>query len=345
MQITVLKHRNKISFFSKIKRYKNQIFLCLFLFVISVFFIINSSKYSSILIDGILLYGTKILPGLFPFFFITKIMSSFDILFSFCGHFKFLTKLLFNTPAISFYIFFMSIISGYPMGAKLTTEFYEKGLITKTDAEKILSFCSTSGPMFVIGTVGAGFLKSTTLGLLIFAVHIISSIINGIIFSRIKNKNIETENKAIISPKKTQINTNTLSLEEIMYSTIKSVLIVGGYIVLFYVLIEVLLDLNIFYPLIKLLTLLGLNNLEAMGIISGIVEITKGLSILNNSQNIKLVFILTNGLISFSGISILIQSLKLLNKIKINKKLFLLQKITHSIISSAISYLISFIIF
>ena len=60
---------------------------------------------------------------------------------------------------------FVSYINGKE--AKLTTEFYEMGLINKPDAQKIMSFCSTSGPMFIIGTVGVGFFANEFLGIML----------------------------------------------------------------------------------------------------------------------------------------------------------------------------------
>lgn len=345
MKIEVLKLNNKTSFFNKLKRYKKQILISVLLLFFSICFVLNSSKYINVVLEGILLYGTKVLPSLFPFFFITKILGSFDVLLAFCNRFKKITKILFNTPAISCYIYFMSIISGYPMGAKLTSDFYEAKLINKNQAQRIMSFCSTSGPLFVIGSVGVGFFANTQIGVMLFISHILASFINGLIFRNYSKKNELKLKNSLDENSNIKNNSNKFSLEDTMYSTIKSVLIVGGYIVIFYTLIEVLLDLNIFYPFIKLLNLIGLNKIEATGLLSGIIEVTKGASILCKTTNLKIGFILTSGIISFSGFSIFVQSLTFLNKIKLNKKLFILQKITHSFITLAISYLISLFLF
>lgn len=344
MKITTLKINKNSNFKEKILKYKNQILITIFLLFFATIFIINSNKYIGIVLEGILLYSIKVLPALFPFFFITKILGSFDFIISCANRFKKFTKILFNTPAISCYIFFMSIISGYPMGAKLTSDFYEYGLINKAEATRIMSFCSTSGPLFVIGSVGIGFFVNQTFGIFLFLSHILASILNGLLYRNCGKKTLK--NNDIDSAKENNtIKTNSFSLEEIMYSTIRSILIVGGYIVIFYTLIQILLDINILSPLIFILQKLGLNNFEATGLVSGIIEVTKGISILSGTQNIKTAFIISSGLISFGGISIFFQSFAFLDKIKLSKKFFLLQKITHSILSVAISYLISLIVF
>lgn len=391
MKIAVLKLNKNKKILSKINSYKKQIFITIFLLTFSLLFVINSSKYISVTIDGILLYGTKILPTLLPFFFVTKILSNFNFIYAVCNQFSFLTKLLFNTKAISSYIFFMSIISGYPVGAKLTTEFYENKIIDKNDAQKILSFCSTSGPLFIIGTVGVGFFYNQFLGILIFLIHVISSILNGIIYRNlgsrkivkfsskkgVKNdgkidnnfnakldekidvkhdkilcqnldENLVKNNSNIIKNlniENTKINGKNFSLQECMYSSIQSVLIVGGYIIIFYVLIQILLDYNILSPLINLLNLLGLPSIQSKGLCAGLIEITKGISILSTSSNIKLNFIISNFLISFSGVSILMQANAFLDKININKKIYVLQKFTHGVISLVLSIIVSLFIF
>lgn len=344
MKITMLKLKKNSNIKTRFLKYKSQILITIFLMFFAYCFISNSSKYIGVVLEGILLYCVKVLPALFPFFFITKILGSYDFIITCANRFKKLSKFLFNTPAISCYIFFMSIISGYPMGAKLTSDFYEYGLINKTEAQRIMSFCSTSGPLFVIGSVGIGFFANQTFGIMLFCSHILASILNGLIYRNYGTKTNKYNVNNSLQNTYT-IKTNTFSLEDAMYSTIRSILIVGGYIVIFYTLIQIILDLNLLSPIVSLLQNFGLNNFEATGLVSGIIEVTKGMSILSGSQNIKITFIIASGLISFGGFSIFFQSFAFLDKIKLSKKFFLLQKITHSIFSVAISYLISIIIF
>lgn len=346
IEILKIKKNNKIlAFFLK---NKVQIFLSLILLFISIFFIKNSAHYINIVLEGIILYGTKILPTLLPFFFITKILSNFEFISTICLKFRFLSKTLFCVPAISLYIFFMSVISGYPIGAKLTSEFYNNGLISSSDAQKILSFCSTSGPLFVIGSVGVGFFLNQKIGIMLFVVHIISAIINGIIFGHINFKKNDKKNIKLESFKSDKnditIKNNNFSLDDCMYNSIRSVLIVGGFIVIFYVFIQIILDYNLLFPLTKLFEILGLSSLESKGFCAGLFEITKGISLISKSTNIKLSFCLTSFLISFSGISILLQSITFLDKTNVNKKLFVFQKFCHGIIAILISYLFSFFI-
>ncbi len=62
-------------------------------------------------------------------------------------------KPIFNVPGIGAYAFIMGIISGYPVGAKIVTEFRKNGECSKAEAERLLAFTNNSGPLFIIGTV------------------------------------------------------------------------------------------------------------------------------------------------------------------------------------------------
>lgn len=55
----------------------------------------------------------------------------------------------------------MGIISGYPIGAKIVTEFRKNGDCSRAEAERLLAFTNNSGPLFIIGTVGVSMFGNT----------------------------------------------------------------------------------------------------------------------------------------------------------------------------------------
>lgn len=316
------------------KKNISDLLIILFLVFFTFAFIKNPSKYINSVLNGIIVYGTKVLPSLFPFFFITKLLSEFNLVFIFFNNFKWFSKFFFNTSPISIYIFFMSIISGYPVGAKLVSEFYEKGLITKNEAHKIITFSSTSGPLFIIGSVGIGFFNDFSLAIIVFVSHVVGAFLNGIIYRNCYKTQFIEQNFSKES-------SNNI-LDDCMYNSIRSVLIVGGYIVIFYCLIDILIDFNILYPLIWLFNkILGET---AIGFIAGIIEVTKGCLIISKTSSGFLnSAMMLSFIISFGGFSIHMQALTFLNKAKISKKFYFLQKITHALISMCLALLICLI--
>ena len=318
--------------FSKAKN-ASIILSCFTLFLI-IALMLKPQTYMKSILNGLDIWLTCVVPALFPFFFLTKLLTKLGFVEKFSKIFTPLTQKLFKCPGISGYVFFMSIISGYPVGSKLIGELYENGKISKTDAIKMNSFCSTSGPLFVIGTIGVGMLLSQTAGIIILISHILGAILNGLLFRNYKKNDIDFKNNTA--------KTNLVKSDDILKSTMEdsiiSIFMVGGYIVIFYMIIDALFNFhvlssfsNIFF---NFLNIFNLPKSFFDGIFSGIIEVTRGaynLSSCNISKNILCVAIC--GLVSFGGLSIHLQSLTFLSKCKIKMSVYFLQKITHSIFS------------
>jgi len=323
---------------------KNQFFKEYFtpiiILLIIVVIILNPSAYISSTTKGISVWANVVLPSLLPFFFLTKLLINFKAIHKMSSIFSYGTKKLFNCPNISSYIFFMSIISGYPVGAKLISEFYNNKIIDNGEAHRLISFCSTSGPMFIIGSIGTSLFLNKLAGIIIFVSHISSSVLNGILFRRYK---LSKSNKTSPPPTNSEI-----LLNECMYNTIISVLTVGGFIAISFTIIEIMLNLNLLLPLESLLNFV----LNPFGIsvgkqvATGLIEVTRGcvdLSILNLKPTLYIPII--TGLVSFGGLSIHLQSYTFLQSCKIKYSYFLLTKITHSILSIMVAIILCFIIY
>ena len=63
---------------------------------------------------------------------------------------------LFNIPGSGAFAVALGITSGYPVGAKISNELFESGECTKQEAERLLSFTNTSGPLFIVSAIGIG---------------------------------------------------------------------------------------------------------------------------------------------------------------------------------------------
>ena len=79
--------------------------------------------------------------------------------------------------------FVTGLVGGYGAGARAVSESYREKLISKEEAERLFCFCNNAGPLFVIGTVGVGFYSSKSIGIMLFFVQVITSVICARIFS------------------------------------------------------------------------------------------------------------------------------------------------------------------
>lgn len=359
---------------------KNDNLSKMILSALIIFFILNMivspAKFIAQGLNGISAWAFNVLPSVLPFMFFTKALSSLGQMEKLTRPFQRVTKTLFNTPPISFYTFFMAILSGYPVGSKMIADLYMQGKITKDEAFRMSAFCSTSGPMFIIGAVGVSMFKSSIIGYILFISHVLSAFLNGLIYRKLgckksndknkQNKNfqieksenksenvdiniaiskqikdekierkndnnnistkIDTQNKnANYQTSKENSTTKTLDISEIVLSSTLAILSVGCIITIFFIIIECLSPIFNLFP----------ENISAF--LEGAIEITKGCLSLSVLPNVKLAVVLASFVISFGGISTLLQSLTMLQQVKMPVKLFAIQKFTHALLSALIS--------
>ena len=243
-----------------------------------------------------------------------------------------LTKKLYNCPAISSYIFTMSILSGYPLGAKLTADLFEKGAINREEAHRICSFTSNSGPLFIVGTVGTSMFCCPTAGYIILLSHILAALINGLIYRKYTPKPLKESIELVHA----DVNSSTMS--NAMESSIISVLLIGGYIAIFFIITEILASFHVFSPIISLFNACGVDSGLTKGVLNGFFEITNGCGVVAKLPiSIQIKTVLSSFIISFGGLAVAFQGLTFLNKFKISKKYFFVQKFTHAIIAAGLA--------
>ena len=280
----------------------------------------------TLVLQGVMLWAGCVMPSLFPYFFITNILSSLKTTNKFARIISPFTKKFFRVGGAVGYAYFCSLISGYPVGAKTVSDLKIKGYINQSESVRASVFCSTSSPAFILASVGGVMFKSVKLGLLLFLVHILSSFITGVIFSFYKRK--EKPCDKLLTYNKPQ----DLFYQSV-YSAVISVLLVGSIITLFYLLTEMLIFYKILSPLINLLTLIAGNVDFAKGVALGVFECTKGLSALSKGGITFFTLPTCAFLCGFSGLSIIMQSLIYLKKAQIKTAPFILSKIVCAVIS------------
>lgn len=314
--------------------------LSLVVFALIIAIISNPTKYNASIMQGLNLFIVSVLPGLFPFMFLTKLLTSLGAVKHLSTKLSPITHFLFNTHGISSYVFIMSILSGYPIGAKLISDLYSANIISQNDAKKMCTFCTTSGPIFIIGSVGATMFGSARVGIILYLSHILSSILCGIIFAgKRQNNNIKPQQQ-------THLTLPDNALSNTMLSTVENILLVGGYITIFFLLIDILTSIGLLGGLTKaldaILSSAGINT-PADGLVSGLLEVTRGCKMLSGSISIWNICFACF-IISFSGLSIILQSMNYLSKCKIKARYFMFVKCVHAVLSFIVCFVMCLII-
>jgi len=292
-------------------------------------------------LDGLILFSTAVLPSLFPFLFITKMLTDFGLAQKLSATFDKPFRFLFGVNAKGFYVFLMSIICGYPVGAKILSDLIIDGQLSKSEAEDILPLCTSSGPLFVIGTVGVGMFGNKGFGIKLFAVHALSIIVLAFVLCNVKRLIFK---KRTTQPlKKSNICCLDQVLAKNMTDTCASVLMVGGFISCFYLAIDILNNFGIMLPISYFLSwLLGIfgSNIElAKGISSGIIEMTRGckdLALIGGEFSAVAI----SAILAFGGVSIILQSIAFLSKAKISSLKFLAIKTMQTAVAICIALIL-----
>lgn len=316
-------------------------FISLTIFCCIALLIANPKKYTLSITNGFLLFANAVFPGLFPFLILTKMLTSFNAIDKIAEKFSRLTTRVFKISGIASFVFLISALCGYPMGAKTTEDLLTANKISKEEAPYIFMLSSVSGPMFIIGAIGSGMLASVRAGIIIYIAHIVAAILCSTIFCNNKKR------KTILKNVKNQqiINKNNSFgdiLSNSVYSSIQTILIVGAYITMFFMFIDMLIGAKILSPITlffkQILSILSINPNLASGLSSGLIEITRGSIEISkfgiNPFTISFICLI----VSFGGFSIITQSLTLAKNAKPNTFLFIFYKFCHAIVSFCICF-------
>lgn len=247
----------------------------------------------------------------------------------------------------------MGIISGYPTGAKIVTDFRKKGICTKEECERLLAFTNNSGPLFIVGTIGISLFGNAKIGILLLLTHILACISVGFLFRFWKRKKVKKTKNSIlkIEPNSSKISNNSVTFSNLgeilgnsIMTSINTVLLIGGFIVLFSVIISILNQSNIIHYigilLQPVLSLFGISSNFSSAFLTGLLELTNGIKEITSvsAKSISQNVIICSFLLGFGGLSVLLQVFSITSKSDISIKPYFIGKLIHGILSAVYTY-------
>ena len=289
---------------------------------------------------GTSLWFNSFLPGTLPFLIGVNVLMAFGAVKYFGLFLSPVMKTVFRLPGSGGFAFIMGIISGYPIGAKIVCEMRTKGELGRRDAQRLLGFSNNAGPLFILGAVGAGMFSSPAFGYLLLIGHYAGAIILGLTL-RIFAKNtgahcapLQTTMGIHYAPSQTPVGAHSVrppSLGQALASAVKNametMLIIGGFIILFSV-------------ISALLNQLSVISYQLSVPIAGVIEMTGGLGLLGDAPPTQAGAALAAAILGFGGLSILFQALSFIGKTDLSGGLYVLCKIAHAAIAAIVSFLL-----
>lgn len=321
-----------------------------FTFTLFLLFLVLFSKSNLFAAKtGLTLWAKNVVPALFPFFIATELLNYTSVPYYLGKLTNKFMRPLFNVPGEGSYAFIMGIISGYPVGAKIINKFIEDGTCTKAEAERMLAFSNNSGPLFIIGTVGISLFGDATIGAILFVTHLLSCITVGLIFGILSKYNLNwikskrnLRNDAYSYSNSYNISDLGTILSNSITNSISTILLIGGFIVLFSIIISILNSLNFIDFIAKVFYTIGIPIEYGKSILTGLLELTNGVNAVSaiHSKHMSSQIIVAAFLLGFAGFSIFLQIFSIAAKNNLSMKPYFVGKIFQGLIAAIYTFVI-----
>jgi len=284
---------------------------------------------------GVELCVNVILPSLFPFFVLSTLSVELGLI-EYAG--RLMQKVmypLFRVNGACAGAFVLGIVGGYPVGARTVISLYESGQCSRTEAERMLSFCNNSGPAFILGVVGAGVFSNSRAGLLLYGAHVAASLIVGIVFRFYHGTSASFQNKTHVQkPAKGFSVAFTDSIKKAFNGTLN----ICGFVIFFTVLVRLLFRIGAMGWITEMLNR-RLNISMAESLLTGIIEITSGVwSLRDHASAMGDRLCMAAFILGWAGLSVHCQVLSFIGNTGLSTRTYFAGKLLHGILSAGIIY-------
>ena len=217
-------------------------------------------------------------------------------------------------------------LCGYPMGAKVTADLLRAGRISQDEARYLLSFCNNTSPVFIINfivwkTFGNESLMLPGLSILIGTPVLLSFALRKYY---LKGRRAFQDPSPALKEKKTCFNFSVL--DSCMMNSFEAIVKVGGYIILFSVLLSLLKELAGQSP--------------AVMAAAPVLEVTNGILLIRSTvSDPGLCFAAVLGLTSFGGLCSIAQTQCMLEGTGLSVIPYTIQKLTAAATASLLAIL------
>ena len=231
---------------------------------------------------GIDLCLRTVIPSLFPFFVLSILLTG-ALLGSSLPWLRPVGRLC-RMPEGSESILISAFLGGYPVGAQAVAAAYHSGQLTKTDAQRMLAFCSNAGPAFLFGMVGRMF-QDQGAPWLLWGIHIASALLAAALLPGGADTSVRMQHR------------NGPDLTEALMRALGVMAQVCGWVILFRVVIGFLQR-----------WILWLLPTEVQVGIIGLLELSNGCCDLWKVPGADIRFLLSSAMLAFGGLCVTMQT-------------------------------------
>ena len=155
---------------------------CLVLCGVLLWFLADAARLRLEALKALTLCAGTVIPSLFPFMTVTALLVRLGFGQWLAPHTAGLMAPLFRLPGCASSALLLGLVGGYPIGARTAAELYASGALTRAEAERLLTFCNNSNPVFLISVLGVGVFGSVRAGVWLWLIHVLSALLTGLVF-------------------------------------------------------------------------------------------------------------------------------------------------------------------
>ena len=249
-----------------------------------------------------------------------------------------ITRAVFNLPSGCASGIILSLVGGFPVGAKCVQLLYAKGVITSQQAERMMLFCVCSGPAFLITAVGAVMLRNPGAGIVLYASQAASCIIIGAILGIISRRKSDScnEKKNSISVQ-SQEDSIITSLIQASTDGAYSIISMTALVLIFSLFVNILGSSGFTDAFSSGLSFFGVSPRTAKTVLPIILEVTGACKAVCDSSMPLWYFSLAAG---FGGLCVHFQIFDILKDVPIRRGRYLIFRVINAVLSSLIAYIV-----
>lgn len=346
----------------KAARYRSRLQSYCMAFV-AVFITIVMVQYPKEAFDsaivGLNLWWNVVFPSLLPFFILSEILMGIGVVHFIGVILEPLMRPLFNVPGVGAFAMSMGLASGYPMDAVITCKFRKNHLCSAVEAERLLSFTNTADPLFMFGAVAVGMFAMPELGVTIALAHYLSSFLVGILFRfHGTRRDAKTADgpappgsiiirafRALYQARQADKRDFGQLLGDSVKSSMNTILLIGGFIILFSVFLRVISVIGLMDYLSAcfawLLSGCGLSAALAPALVSGLFELDIGSMVASQAQAplVEKVAV-ASAIIAWSGLSVHAQVASIVIESGIRMRPYVVARLFHAVFAAALTFLL-----
>ncbi|MBX5477065.1 MAG: sporulation integral membrane protein YlbJ [Clostridia bacterium] len=308
-------------------------------------------------VQGLKVWWDVIFPALLPFFIGGQILMGLGVVAFLGVLMEPFMRPLFGVPGAGAFVLAMGLNSGYPLGASLTADLRRQGRITPTEATRLVSFSNTADPLFMAGAVAVGMLGQPLLAGVIMEAHYLGAILMGILLKFLYRPGqdqtppeppraghpLRRAFRAMIEEREADGRPLGKLLGDAVMGSVQTLLMIGGFIILFSVLVGMMRQMGIVGAAARVLAVilspLGIHPAVVDGLISGFFEISIGSQATAQAAAPLLDrAMICSAIIAWSGVSVIAQVAAVTQGTGVSVGVYTASRVLHAVLAAVLTW-------